>query len=158
MIPVYQEHFGWGSGDCAWAALASIFEEPLESFEYDNGRLEALSDGDLKKLTEVRWPHLKFLYLDLARNYRVAEVAGRDRWAYDLPTPDEWWPPTDGYYFGSVHSQKLRAPEDSDWYGMPGLHAVVMKGRTVAHDPNPTNAPYPDPVPITGCGWWVQRG
>lgn len=166
MIPVYQQHFGWGEGDCTWACLASIFEEPLESFAYS--KVMALSDGDLMKLTEQRWPHLEYVHADLATNYRIVDGpydvpgVGSQRWAYDLPRPDKWAPPlcgaTDYFYLGSVHSQKLMHPVESPYYGMPGLHSVVMHGREVAHDPNPNNDPYGEPLPIVGIGFWVQRG
>jgi hypothetical protein len=167
VIPVHQQHFGWGAGDCAWAVLASIFEEPLESFAYD--RLMAPSDADLIKLTEQRWPHLRYIDMDLCKDYRVVEDAGPDvegigtgRWAYEVPDPEHLLPPiadaTGGYYLGSLHSQKLMCPPENPYYGMPGLHAVVMKDRTVAHDPNPNNDPYPDPAPLCGWGCWIPRG
>lgn len=156
MIPVYQTRFGWGEGDCFWACLASIFEEPLESFHY--GKLLAPNDPDIAKLSECRWPRLKFHFDDLGRNYRLVDgpsVPGHphpQRWKYDPPA--EWDAPTLGYWIASVFSQKLRHPIESPYYGMPGLHAVIMHGRHVVHDPNPHNVPYESVSPIMRT-WWT---
>lgn len=162
MKPIYQRFVGqWGrgKGDCAWAALASIFEEPLMSFGYD--KLEAPCDEDLKKLTECRWPHLEFHREEVSKNWRLVDASPTlgyeygQRWHYDPAEPEDWEPPAD-YWLGTVFSQRLKHPEDSSYYGMPGLHAVVMHGREVAHDPNPQK-PYEEPLPLVMMTWWTLR-
>jgi hypothetical protein len=154
MIPVYQRHIGeFGKGDCAWAALASLFEEPLESFHYD--MLEAPSNEDERKLTECRWPHLEYHFRDLALNLRLEECygAGGERWHYDYP--ETWEPPVPGFWIASIESQSLKRPVTDPYYPMPALHAVVMHGRDLAHDPNPNNEFRL--TPMVGQSWWTKR-
>lgn len=156
MKPVYQRHLTWGAGDCAWACLASIFEEPLDSFCYD--RLEALDAGDLAKLTECRWPHLRFYEEDCCYDFELVDADpawGGDpqRWTYKVPKTFE--PPTDGYWMASVASPRLKRPTEDPYYPMPALHAVVFKGDQLVHDPNPNyNVEY-DRIHMKS--WWEER-
>lgn len=158
MNQVYQRFLGrWGEGDCAWAALASLFEEPLDSFHY--AHLQAASEADVRKLSELRWPHLEFHYRDVCENYHLVpgpSVYGHEwaeRWAWDWP--ESWEPPHDGYWIATVASQTLQRPESDPYYGMPALHAVVMKGNRLAHDPNPRNQF--KMMPLAAMSWWTDR-
>lgn len=155
VIPVDQTSFGYGEGDCAWACLASIFEEPLESFGYD--KLMAPNDPDLAKLTACRWPHLECHTVDLGHDYRLVDgpsVPGHphpQRWTYEPAS--RWVPPTDDYWMATVFSQSLKHPPESPYYGMAALHAVVMHGDRLAHDPNPRNEQ--KMMPLVMQTWWT---
>lgn len=158
MIPVYQERFGWGEGDCVWATLASIFEIPYP--EMGTERIASPHYSDVRKWTECRFPYLEYHYEDWSVNYRlvpgpsIPEHPSPTRWAYDVP--DEFEPPVEGYWMGTIHSLSLRAPLESAYYGMPGLHAVVMKGRKLVHDPNPHNV-HEKPPQLVMASWWTER-
>lgn len=155
MIPVYQDQFDYGRGNCMWAAIASVFEVNLEQF-----RLCAPPCGDdIRKWTEIAYPHLTFHYRDLCTNYRVVkgfpDVPNwrTGRWAWDDPDQDAWEPPPAEYWIASVHSQRLKRPVEDGYYPMPALHAVVMNGHKMVHDPNPKNGAY-TPI-VCGQSWWA---
>lgn len=155
MRPVYQNRFGYGAGNCAWACVASLFELELDSLP-----AKPPAALDMLEWSKEALPHLKFNNRDLGYNYRIeegypdAEGVGTGRWTYDLP--DAWDPPTDGYWLASVNSLGLKRPVEDPYYPRPALHMVVMHGRRLVHDPNPRYAvllPY-RPVVVEQT-WWT---
>jgi hypothetical protein len=149
--PVFQDRFGWGEGSCAWACIASIFELPLAQFE----RCRPPNDSDIQKWTECALPHLMVASRDVATNYRMiySPYVGL-KWTYDVAGVCE--PPTDDYWIATVHSNAVKSPPESDWWPMPGLHAVVMHGSEFVHDPNPKYQGMPLP-PMVSQLWWLPR-
>jgi hypothetical protein len=152
---VYQDRFGYGEGNCAWACVATLFGVGL-----DRLRLPPPSDSELMAWSKGAAPMLEFHNRDLATNYRIeegyedVEGVGTGRWAYDVP--DEWEPPVPGFWLASVNSPGLKRPVEDPYYPMPALHMVVMCGRDMYHDPNPR---YADLVPyeptVVGQTWWT---
>lgn len=131
MIPIFQTKFGYGEGNCAHACIASIFELPLKLVDFE------VADWDeIQAWTALNFPELTVGEIDLAFN---VEEKSNGRWAYEVP--NTWEPPTGAYWMASVNSRNLQRPESDPYYPMPALHAIVMKGRQIAHDPNPNN-PY----------------
>lgn len=152
MRPVFQDRFGYGEGNCAWACVASILEIDL-----DDLRFPPPTDADLLAWTEQH-TSLRYNFVDLGTNFRVvggfpdAPSVGTGRWTYDLPA--EWTPPPTEFWMATINSLGLERPVSDPYYPMPALHAVVMQGRKIAHDPNPAYAlPY-DPT-VVAMSWWV---
>jgi hypothetical protein len=118
------------------------------------------TDTDLAKWTSDTFDSIEYHYSDLAHNFRVVEGfpdvegVGTGRWAYDLP--EVWEPPTEDYWMASVCSLGLKRPVEDPYYPMPALHAVVMRGASLVHDPN---AAYADRVPyeptVVAQSWWT---
>lgn len=133
MKPVFQDRKGFGQGNCVWACIASIFEIPLDTLRYPPPFTE-----DVLAWTKEHYPALEFHNVDLGFDYRLRDVPGipegEQRWHYRLRR--KWEPPTDDYWIASVDSQGLMRPVEDPYYPMPALHAVVMKGRDLVHDPN----------------------
>lgn len=159
MIPVFQDRFDYGFGNCAWACIASILEQPLEDVQ---GGRRPPSIADLIEWTAEYVPELSFNSLDLCYNFRpvngypdVPEL-GTERWTYDIHK--DWEPPdasaTDGYWIASVPSQTLKRPVEDPYFPMPSLHAVVMHGRYCVHDPNSYNRIDPEPQ-VSMQYWWT---
>lgn len=153
---VSQDRFGNGEGNCVWACVATLFGLPL-----DRLRLPPPCAQELLDWTKENAPTLEFHDVDLARNYRIeegfpdVEGVGTGRWAYDVP--DEWEPPVQGFWIAGVESLGLKRTVEDPYYPMPALHAVVMHGRTMFHDPNPK---YADRVPyeprVVTMEWWTD--
>lgn len=157
MKPVYQDRFGLGQGNCAWACVASLFEISL-----DDLRFPPPTDDNLREWTNLNMPDTEFHYRDLGFNYRVVEGypdvegVGTGRWAYDLP--DEWDPPAADYWLASVNSLGLKRPVEDSYYPMPALHMVVMRGRDLVHDPNPKYAARMPYTPtVVAQSWWTKK-
>lgn len=155
MKPVYQNQLGWGAGDCAWACVASIFE--LELADLGIEQIAPPCDADLRKWTECRFPNVRFCYEDICTDFDLVEADpswGGDafRWVYKVPSDFE--PPPVEYWMASVFSLGLQPPPEYPYYPFPGLHAVVMRGKDLAHDPNPryTNDMLYSPVLMKT--WW----
>jgi hypothetical protein len=159
MIPVFQDSFGFGNGNCAWACIASIFELSIEDVQ-DGG---PPTDDDLVRWTRKHFPALAYQILDLGYDYDVVhgypdcKGVGTGRWTYKVR--ETWEPPdasvTDGYWMATVPSQTLKRPIKDPYYPMPALHAVVMKGRECVHNPNPKNFLDPNPQVIMQS-WWTH--
>jgi len=161
MKPVYQDTFGHGNGNCAWAVVASIFELSLKDAQ---GAFGPPCSEDLDLWTRMHMPGYKYHNLDLGYDFEIVEGypdcegVGTGRWTYKVR--DEWEPPdasaTDGYWFGTIPSQRLVRPVSDPYYPMPALHAVVMRGRVCVHDPNPNN--HLDPHPrVLELSWWTKE-
>jgi hypothetical protein len=155
VIPVYQDRFGFGQGNCAWACLASIFERPIEDF-HDRG---IAYFEEICAWTKAEYPFLRYNERDLGFNWRMeGEYAvhpewGTQRHAYDIP--DTFEPPVEGYWKATIFSPGLTRPEDDPYYPMPGLHAVVFKGDELVHDPNPNYALGSYEPRVVRLGWWT---
>jgi hypothetical protein len=148
MKPVFQTKFDWGQGNCAHACIASIFELPLEEVD------ATLKDSYAQTIidwTKQHLPHLEFHNRDLAYNYQVTK---NEKWTYDVPK--EWNPPTDEYWMAAVESRGLKRPDDDPYYPLPALHAVVMHGRELVHDPNPKYQGLPL-TPMVMQSWWTLK-
>lgn len=158
MKPVFQDSFGFGNGNCTWAAVASIFELSLSEAQGESGPGDS---ADVLAWTKARFPNLSFNNLDLGYDYEIVdgypdcEFVGTGRWTYKIAK--YWDPPdaaaTDGYWLGVVPSQRLKRPVCDPYYPMVALHAVVMLGRKCVHDPNPKNVLIEHPQ-ITQLSWW----
>jgi hypothetical protein len=154
---VYQDKFGHGEGNCAWACVASIFDLDIEAVRYPAGP----SLDDLRLWTKNHYPALTLHGRDLGFNYRIVRGGykrvprvGTGRWTYDIPVT--WTAPTPGYWLASIFSLKLKRPIEDPYYPMPNLHMVVMKGRELVHDPHPSYAelvPYQPTVVMQT--WWT---
>lgn len=152
---VYQDRFGNGEGNCVWACVATLFGLPLEQL-----RLPPPAAPELLDWTKENTPALAFHNVDLATNFRLIDGykdvkgVGPSRWAYDIP--DTWEPPVRGFWIAGVNSLGLKRTEEDPYFPMPALHAVVMLGREMYHDPNPS---YADRVPyeptVVDKSWWT---
>jgi hypothetical protein len=151
MRRVWQDRFGFGDGNCAWAALASIFNLDYPPRGYPPACIE-----DFKAWTSRFRPDLCVHERNLATNYRVVEGfpdyegVGSGRWTYDIP--ETWEPPVDDWWIATVQSQSLKRPISDPYYPMPALHAVVMCGPDFVHDPNPRNEQ--KMMPLIAQTWW----
>lgn len=158
MKPVYQDRFGYGEGNCVWACIASIFEIPLESL---HGERAGPCDADLTKWTDRAMPHLEYRYEDCAYDYELVPGPSTEkhphpeRWTYKVPATFK--PPPVQFWGATVWSPKLKHPIDSPWYGMPGLHMVVMEGDKMIHDPNPNYTHDELYSPVVAKSWWTAR-
>lgn len=159
MIPVYQDTFGHQEGNCAWACIASIFELCLDDLR---GERSGPTDYNLRVWTEENLPDHEYHYVDRARNYHlvpgpsVPEHPYPERWCYDVPE-GPFLPPEPEYWIGVIFSLEITRPPEDPYYPMPGLHAVVMRGIEMVHDPHPRN-PWPRPTPpIVAMSWWTTR-
>lgn len=158
MIPVYQHSFGYGKGSCAWACVASIFEVSIESLKID--KIMPPTDTDLAKFTACRWPAIQFHYEDLACDYElidgpsVPEHPHPKRWSYAAPETFE--PPPVEFWMATVFSPGLKRPVGDPYYPMPALHAVVMQGDKLAHDPNPNYTHSELYSPVVAKSWWTS--
>jgi hypothetical protein len=155
MKPVYQDRRGYGQGNCVWACVASIFEIPLELLRYPPP-----CEADLRRWTAFHQPYREFHYADLSTNYRLvdgypeAPGVGTSRWAYDLCEPGDYEPPEVEFWIASIPSPGLKLPVEDPYYPMPALHAVVMRGDTCVHDPNPDYRINPHPQ-VVAAEWWL---
>lgn len=167
MIPVFQDRHGFGQGNCVWACVASIFEIPLDTLRYPPA-----DDADLEAWTVKNRPSLVFHHLDFAYDFEVVEgypdigdLGGTGRWSYKVP--EEWEAPFDpgpwitpaplDFWIASIPSPGLERPVEDPYYPMPALHAVVMYGKELVHDPH---ADYECPRKIETverCSWWTRR-
>jgi hypothetical protein len=158
MIPVFQNKFGFGEGNCAWACLASVFELSLDSMP-----TEPPYPQDWFDWTQENVPHLVYTNKDLAYDYELrgsfpkTKDFGTKRWTYKVNL--QWEPPdasaTGGYWIATVPSQRLKRPVEDPYYPLPALHAVVMLDRECVHDPNPHNTLDPSPLVIQQT-WWTH--
>lgn len=152
MRKVYQDRFGYGEGNCAWACISTLFDIPLDDLRHPPPCAE-----DLLRWTQEYMPHLEYHHIDLGRNFRLVEGydyvegVGTERWTYDLP--DAWDPPVEGYWLASINSLGLKRPVEDPYYPMPALHMVVMRGRELFHDPNAQYADY-EPTVVMQT-WWT---
>ncbi len=118
--------------------MASIFEiEEADLKLYD---FLAPDKDDTRKWTELVHPELEFHDEDCAYDFELidADLAwGGDpqRWTYKVP--DSFEAPTARFWIASVFSPGLTRPTTDPYYPMPALHAVVMRGKKLVHDPNP---------------------
>lgn len=154
MRPIYQDRFSYGNGNCFWACVASIMEIPL-----DNLRYGPPYDHEVAAWTKREQPYLTHHSVHLGRNYRLVDHPPSpghphpQRWVYD-DAGDDWEPPTDDYWIGTIWSPGLKRPKDDPYLCRP-LHAVVMLGRDVVHDPNP-NYKEPRMTGLVGQTWWTE--
>lgn len=152
MRPVDQTTFfveGESRGNCMAACIATIFELSLEEVDVP----DATSFAEMCAWTSTRFDGaLEFHEVDHGVDYRVIEDGEfGDRWTYDL-TEDPPAPPTFGLWIAGVQSPRI-VHETGPWRGMPGLHAVVMRGGQLAHDPHPQRDMGIGPI-VTSM-WWV---
>lgn len=160
MKPVFQDTFGHGNGNCAWACVASIFELSLPEAQ---GVFGPPDESELRIWTRMKLPDMTFHSIDLGYDYEVVdgypdcEGVGTGRWTYKVAA--DWEPPdasaTGGYWMATIPSQKLVRPVEDPYYPMFALHAVVMFGRLCVHDPNPNNRPDPSPL-VVDQHWWTN--
>lgn len=148
MIPVFQDRFGFGTGNCAWACVASILGVDLDALRFPPPTTE-----DLLAWTQEN-TSFYYNWADLGSNYRLVDLEGiGERWTYDLP--EEWTPPPVEFWMGTIFSPGLERDVSDPYYPMPALHAVVMRGRELIHDPNPAyEVPY-EPT-VVGMSWWTE--
>lgn len=150
---VYQDRFGNGKGNCAWACIATIFGLSLDDLRYPPPYTT-----DILRWTEETYPGLAYNNVDHGRNYRIVEGfpdvpgVGSGRWTYDLP--DDYDPPPAEFWMATVFSPGLKRGVEDPYYPMPGLHAVVMQGKTLYHDPNPAYETPRDVTPVVMKTWW----
>lgn len=158
MKPVFQDTFGHGQGNCAWACVASLFELSLPEAQQHFGPPDF---QDLREWTKLFRPELEYKYIDLGYDYEIVdgfpdcEGVGTGRWTYKIAA--DWEPPdaslTDGYWLATVPSQKLVRPVSDPYYPMAALHMVVMRDRVCVHDPNPNNDLIRHPQ-VIDLHWW----
>ncbi len=159
MRPVFQDQFGYGSGNCAWACIASIMECEIDDLGCRG--LASPTDPDIDKLTELRWPGLESRHEDCAYDFEMVAVPldwGGDlgvRWTYKVP--GRWTPPTQGHWMASIFSPGLTRPKSDPYYPLPALHAVVMRGAEKVHDPHPDYADTELLSPVVMKYWWEPR-
>lgn len=133
-------------GNCIAACIASIFETDIDHIDLRGGP----TWHDIWDWTEKYMPDLKFFNQDYGTNYRVEDGV----WKYDFPEPDTVKHPPgfeDDYWILSAESPRIIL-QSGEFKGMPGLHAVVMKGNDIVWDPHPNAKEEGQQV-----GRWVQR-
>jgi hypothetical protein len=121
MIPVEQTILGGDTtsegerGDCLRACIASIFELPIASVPH----FVAEDDwwGALNRWVEARGFALGTAFMSVDD---------------DDPTKLNGYPGAETIWIATVYSPRITRDD-----GTPGLHAVVMQGKTIAWDPHP---------------------
>lgn len=159
MIPVFQTQFGYGKGSCHLACIASIFEcEEADLKLYD---FLAMDEEDTAKWTECCRPELEFHSEDLGYDFELVDASpawGGDpqRWTYKVRETYE--PPPVEFWIASIFSPAVKRPMADPYYPMPALHAVVMRGNQIAHDPNPAYDTVGHIPRVVMKSWWEPRG
>ena len=136
MRGVYQTRKGFGRGNCVAACLATVLEVPLEEVDWIQGYSQ-----EIVAYTKRWLPAWEYVSVDMGYDYDLVPMPelgeGQSRWTYKLYPYEK--PPTEGYWFASVPSKSLVRPPENDYYPLPALHFVVMKGDELAWDPNANN-------------------
>lgn len=154
MRKVFQDKFDFGKGNCVWACIASLFDLNLADLRWPPPSSEMVMEWSKGEL-----PHLDYHNVDYGTNYRIEEgypdcqYVGTGRWKYDLRPENERIKPTVEFWIASVNSLQLKRPICDPYYPMPALHAVVMQGDKLWHDPNPKNPRDYEPT-IVMASWW----
>jgi hypothetical protein len=138
MRPVTQDRFykpPFSRGNCVASCIASIFEVPLVSVDIPDGP----SATRISQWTNENYPLLRYVEIDKCTNFRIVETdADGDLWRYDFPEEEPEPPFLNGLMYWMAFCISPRVVNSQGPYrGMPGQHAVVMKGRELVWDPHP---------------------
>lgn len=157
MKPVFQTSFfdpeDETRGNCLHACIASIFEWSIDFLDLPN----PCYSQDVIDWTNRYWPGWQCVDMDYRTNYLESSKPTEERpeggWVYD--DPSEWFAPHYGYWIGTIYSPRIKRPKSDPYWPRSGLHAVVMKGYKLAHDPHPEGLKEIGDETILGALYWV---